>query len=453
MRQLNSTVWRILALHGVAIAVASIALPLVLADRLHATAATFERRLLQDRLSVITHTLSEDPAGRLALPAGILETVRGDGSFGFRVLDKDGGVLLSAGPVAPRQPTGPPGRETYFEARGRTGSFTGVEGPVQVGGRTFTVQVVQNLDFPDVVIDDVEAVFLSHLAWMIGAVLLALFALDIVVVRAAMGPISRASHDARTIDTARLDVRLAERGLPSEVRPLVRAINKALDRLERGFRLQRDFTADVAHELRTPLSVMRLRVDALGDRRAAEALQNDLEVMARVVDQLLALAELEAAPLETEAVADLHAVAERVVRHLAPAAIARKRELALTGALEPNPVRAGPGAVFQALRNLVENALQHTPEGAAVEVRLEPGGIVRVLDEGPGVADGEEELIFERFWRSDRQRGSGAGLGLAIVARIAAVHGGSVDVRRAPGGGADFVLRFEPAAKAQAEME
>jgi signal transduction histidine kinase len=448
MRRLNSTVWRILALHGVAIAAASIVLPLVLADRLHATAATFEQRLLKDRLSVITHTLSEDPAGRLGLPAGILETVRGDGSFGFRVLDNEGRVLLSDGPVAQHDATRPARRETYFEARGRAGSFTGVEGPAEVGGRAFTVQVVQNLDFPDVVIDDVEAVYLSRLAWMIGAVLLALFALDIVVVRAAMGPISRASHDAQTIDTARLDVRLAERGLPSEVRPLVRAINKALDRLERGFRLQRDFTADVAHELRTPLSVMRLRVDALGDRRAAEALQNDLEMMARVVDQLLALAELEAAPREAEAVADLHAVAERVVRHLAPAAIARRRELALTGALAPNLVRAGPGAVFQALRNLVENALQHTPQGTLVEVRLEPGGTVHVLDQGPGIAEGEEALIFERFWRRDRQRGSGAGLGLAIVARIAATYGGGVEVRRAPGGGADFVLRLEPAAKA-----
>jgi len=239
-------------------------------------------------------------------------------------------------------------------------------------------------------------------------------------------------------------VRLAERGLPSEIRPLIPAINKALDRLEHGFRVQRDFTADVAHELRTPLSVMRLRVDALRDAPAAEALRSDLEVVGRVVDQLLALAELEAAPPDPTN-CDLAIVAERVVRHLAPAAIASGRELALEGATASNLVKASDGAVFQALRNLVENALHHAPASSRVEVLLEPGGAVHVIDEGPGVPEPERELIFERFWRRDRQRGTGAGLGLAIVARIAAAHGGSVGVQEAPGGGADFVLRLEPA--------
>lgn len=451
MTRFNSTVWRIVALHGVAIAAASIVLPLILAERLHATATTFEQRLLRDRLTLISHTVYADPTGRPALPAGVADTVRGDGSFGFRIVAPGGLVLLSAGPSPPEPPAeaavGPAARETYFEARRSGGSFIGVAAPLQVGGRRLTVEVAQNLDFPDVVIDDVEAVFLSHLAWMIAAVLLALFALDLLVVRAALGPIRRASLDAQTIDPARLDVRLSDRGLTSEVRPLVRAINSALDRLERGFRMQRDFTADVAHELRTPLSVMRLRVDALADRQAAEALQNDLEVMARVVDQLLALAELEAGAGEAEPLADLSAVAERVVRHLAPAAIVRRRELALVGAEEPIPVRAGQGAIFQALRNLVENGLQHAPEGSVVEVRLEPDGVAHVIDAGPGVPEAERELIFERFWRRDRQSGSGAGLGLAIVARIAAAQGGGVGVQQAPGGGADFVLHFPPATK------
>lgn len=444
MRRLNSTVWRIVALHGVAIAAASILLPLILADRLHSTAELYERRLLKDRLALVSHTLFIDPAGRAMLPRGVVETVRGDGSFSLRVADAAGRTLLSAGPEPPRAASRGPG-ETYFEARGATGAFTVVAAPARIGGREIEIEIAQNLDYPDVVLDDVEAVFLSHVIWFIAAVLLALFALDLIVVRAALGPILRASLDAQKIDPASLQVRLGERGLPSEIRPLVRAINQALDRLERGFRLQRDFTADVAHELRTPLSVLRLRVDALADRRAAEALQSDLEVMKRVVDQLLALAELEAAPPESAAAADLTLAAERVVRHLAPAAIARRRELALTGATETILVKAPAGAVFQALRNLVENALTHAPEGTVVEVRLERGGAAHVIDRGPGVPESERELIFERFWRRDRQRGSGAGLGLAIVARIAAAHGGDVEVTEASGGGAEFVLRLPPA--------
>lgn len=442
MPRLNSIVWRIALLHGAAIAVASILLPLIVANRLHATAESYEQRLLNDRLTLLSHTLSLDADGRLSLPAGVAETVRGDGSFAFKVTDRAGRTLIASRAPPPAAPTA--AAEPYFQLRTRQGSYTGVEAPARVGGQVYAVEVVQNLDFPDVVLDDVESQFVSHIAWQIAAVLLALFALDLIAVRAVVGPIRRASLDAQTIDPARLEVRLGERGLPREIRPLVRAINKALDRLEGGFRLQRDFTADVAHELRTPLSVMRLRIEALEDRRTAEALKTDLEVMGRVVDQLLALAELEAAPPEA-AVADLSRVAERVVRHLAPAAIARRRELALTGASEPILVKAGPGAVFQALRNLVENALNHAPEGTAVEVRVEPGGTVHVLDAGPGVPASERELIFERFWRRDRQRGGGAGLGLSIVSRIAAAHGGAVAVQEAPGGGADFVLRLQPA--------
>lgn len=447
MSRLNSTVWRIVALHGVAIGAATIVLPLILADRLHATAQLYEQRLLKHRLAIISHTLSVDASGRPSVPPAVAETVRGDGSFGFAVADHDGRVLLSSGSVPVPGPGEGAARGAYFETHSATGSYTGVSGRAHVGVHDFKVEVVQNLDFPDVIIDDIEIVFLSHIAWLIAAVLLALFGLDLLVVRAAMRPIQRASLDAQTIDTARLDVRLGERGLPSEVRPLVRAVNKALERLEHGFSLQRDFTADVAHELRTPLSIMRLRIDALADRRAAEALRNDVEAMGRVVDQLLALAELEARPPEPDVRADLSAVAERVVRHLAPAAIARRRELALYGASQPNQVMAPPSVVFQALRNLVENALEHAPEGTAVEVCLEPGGVAHVLDRGPGVPEDERELVFERFWRRDRQRGTGAGLGLAIVARLAAAHGGTIGVTEARGGGADFVLRL-PAAPA-----
>lgn len=442
MRGFHSTVWRIVTLHGVAIAGVCIVLPLILADRLHATAEIYEQRLLKDRLALISHTLTVEPSGRLGLPPGVAETVRGDGSFGFRVTDPAGRILLASGPGLPGPPALLTRDERYFRSRTAQASYTGVIAPVQAGGVSATLEVAQNLDFPDVVLDDVEAEFVPRIAWIIGGVLLGLFALDLLVVRSALRPIERASEDAKIIDAARLDVRLNERGLPSEVRPLASTINKALERIERGFRLQRDFTADVAHELRTPLSVMRLRVDGLADPAVAAALRADLDVMTRVIDQLLMLAEVEAAR-EDVATSDLRLVAERVVRHLAPAAIARGRELALTGAEGPILVKAASGAVFQALRNLVENALHHTPEGAAVEIRLETGGTVHVLDTGQGVPEGERELVFDRFWRRDRH-GSGAGLGLAIVARIAAFYGGSIGVQEAPGGGADFVLRLRP---------
>jgi signal transduction histidine kinase len=441
MRQLNSSVWRIVALHGVAIAAVSVILPLMLTYRLHATADRYEHQLLESRLALITHALQVDGSGRVTLPPRVIEKVRGDGAFAFLVADWNGRTLLASQPAPPLPPAGPVQSETFFRAKSAQGAYAALAKSIPSGDAHLVVEVIHNLDDPSVFVDDVVSAFLSQLGWQIAAALAVLFVLDLMVVRAALDPIQRASRDAQAIGATRLDARISERGLPSEIRPLVAAINKALDRLERGFRLQRNFTADVAHELRTPLAVMRLRIDTLADARAAEALRSDLEVMTRAVDQLLALAELEAGP-PNEGTADLRIVAEQVVRHLAPAAIARRRELALSGFSEPNLVKAAPDAVFLALRNLVENALHHTPEGAVVEVRVERGGTVHVLDAGPGVPVAERELIFERFWRRDRQGGAGVGLGLAIVARIAAAHGGSVGVGEAPGGGADFTLHF-----------
>ena len=102
-------------------------------------------------------------------------------------------------------------------------------------------------------------------------------------------------------------------------------------------------------------------------------------------------------------------------------------------------------ALFRAVRNLVENALRHTPPGGGVEVDVAADGSVRVLDEGPGVPEAERETIFRRFWRRDRSRSDSRGLGLAIVVRIAEAHGGRITVANRPQGGAQFTLQLRPA--------
>ncbi|MEK7687810.1 MAG: HAMP domain-containing sensor histidine kinase, partial [Pseudomonadota bacterium] len=230
-----------------------------------------------------------------------------------------------------------------------------------------------------------------------------------------------------------------------EIVPLVHAVNQALERLEAGYRAQRDFTADMAHELRTPLAIMRARVDALDPGPAQEALRTDIVGMARTVGQVLDIAELESFVVGSDAKADLHAVCSDAVAFMAPLAVGLSKTIALTGAEGPVWVRGHADALFRAVRNLVENAIRHTPAGGQIEVEVMADGTVHVLDDGPGVPEADHEQVFRRFWRRDRAQADSRGLGLAIVARVAEAHGGTVGVENRPEGGAMFTLRLQAA--------
>ncbi len=167
--------------------------------------------------------------------------------------------------------------------------------------------------------------------------------------------------------------------------------------------------------------------------------------MARIVGQLLDVAELESFVPDPAEVTDLLALAQEVAEYMAPMAVARGRRLALTGSARPVWVKGDAQVLFQALRNLVENALAHTPAGTTVEVKVDAQGGLRVLDRGPGVPADDRELVFQRFWRRNRSKSGGAGLGLAIVKSIVEAHGGEVTVQGRNGGGAAFVIRLDRA--------
>src|SRR5207302_9446820 len=224
---------------------------------------------------------------------------------------------------------------------------------------------------------------------------------------------------AKQINPRRTDVRLSLQDIPKEIRPLVQAVNQALDRLETGFRIQREFTADAAHELRTPLTVLRSRIDALADRGISKALHRDIEGMARIVSQLLEIAELETFSIDPMEKADLRAICAEIAEFAAPLALAQGKNIALSGSEAAVWVNGNPEMLSRAIRNLVENAINYAPPGTTVEIVVEGSGLVRVLDEGPGIKEEERALIFQRFWRRDRRRTGNAGLGLSIVQRIA----------------------------------
>lgn len=434
-----------------AIAATSLIIPIAIFLFLDHTVGAYQMRMLRQHEQGLLRALSLSGQGpRLNLPPSVRAPYAQEiGGFAFAVLDGAGRPLLSSGHAAPLAPLPARRKAQPFRLKTASSSYYGASFPERLAGRSIWIQVDQNLENPDVVMDDVLARFVPEVGWLSLSLLLLLLVADIIIVRRALAPVLRASRMAEDINPNRLDLRLPVAQMPLEIAPLIGAINAALQRLEGGFQAQRDLTADVAHELRTPLAVVRMRVEALPDPAVRTQLFRDIDAMSRIVGQLLAMAELENVVVDPGARADLRQVCLEVVEHLAPFAVAGDKQLELSGTPAAVWVLGQHDFLFQAVRNLVENAIAHTAVGTAVVVEVQAAGRVRVLDHGPGIPVDQREQVFRRFWRkrdAPPGRSGGAGLGLSIVARIAERYGGQVTVEDRPGGGAAFVLALQPAA-------
>jgi signal transduction histidine kinase len=243
-------------------------------------------------------------------------------------------------------------------------------------------------------------------------------------VRRAVKPLEEA---ARRIDAAQDEargVRVEAESLPTEVRPFAHAVNALLDRLDGSAAMHEAFAADIAHELRTPLTLLSLELDQLEGDRAAR-LRVDVASMRRLIDQLMLLAQIDAeqaAHIPPTSV-DLVELAGDVVAQMAPAALADGCQIELRGE-ESGTVLGRREAIAAALRNLVENALRVTPREAPVVVLADRPGELAVRDGGEGLSSERLQVLVQRLRRADHASSNGAGLGLAIVARIMAAHGG-----------------------------
>ncbi|MDO5290787.1 MAG: ATP-binding protein [Pseudomonadota bacterium] len=278
------------------------------------------------------------------------------------------------------------------------------------------------------------------------------------VVTRALAPLARVRQQvaARRADDL---APLSADGLPAELRPLIDEFNALLARLAAAWDALTHFTADAAHELRTPLAALRLQAQSLqraatpeARQIAAERLGAGIDRATRLVEQLLALARQEGAARAAPVAVDVAALARTAVQDMQPQAQASR--IALT-ADAPAPVRrpGQPDALAVLLRNLLDNALRHTPAGGQVRVRVRPGGagaagdeaemggqadeagkgaVLCVEDSGPGIAPPERTRVLDRFYRAPGTPGHGSGLGLSIVRAVADAHGAHLRIDSSP---------------------
>jgi len=267
------------------------------------------------------------------------------------------------------------------------------------------------------------------------------------IARSVTRPIARLGETAALIARGDLSARARIADAPAELTELATTFDDMAERVESLVASQRSFVADASHQLRTPLTALRLRLENLeagaqgAELREIGGIVGEVERLSRVIDQLLELSregKASTVPIDvSEIVSRRYALWEPVARERSIRfEMQRSDDIGCTAA-------AVPGALEQILDNLIDNALRYTPEGGttAVSVSVDERGRcqVGVADSGPGVAEEDVDRLFDRFWRGDADT-AGTGLGLAIVAHLVSMSGGSIEAKNLPEGGLSIIV-------------
>lgn len=378
-----------------------------------------------------------------------------------QIIDLDGGVVARSATLGTvHLPTSPAllARLREGETVFRTVTDFGEEPvrmvslPVDVGQARYAIQVAMSLDDAYAVLGVGRWLFLG----MSLVILTGIGLTGALLARRALRPIDEMATQARRIGETNLADRLPHPGTRDEIGRLVETLNGMLDRLERSFEVQRRFTADASHELRSPLSRLRaeLEVTLRRPRPAAEyeeTLRSCLDEVQRVqglIEELLELARIDARqePELAEPIA-VSEIVEAAVAAVRPEA--ERRGVAV--AVEHPPelfVNAGPGAAKVALANILDNAVKFSPTGGQVKIVVTAGrkeAVIAVSDAGPGVSSEDVAKLFERFYRGRASRSTdvpGVGLGLAISRALVERQGGRISVEAPTERGATFSVHL-----------
>lgn len=379
------------------------------------------RVLIDHDFSRLNVPLVQDPAAHLSV----------------QVLDADGHALYRSEDLRLREDT----LLGFTRQIGQTGEDADEDTELRVftlRSEQRTVQVVQPWSLRHELVFDAAVQLLAP----VGVLIVAMALLSVAVVRSGLEPLVRLRGELQRRDASAL-IPLDTTREPAELREPLDAINGLMARLEASLSAHRRFIADAAHQLRTPLAVVRLQSDRLAQARgeaeraqAQVALDAGVDRLTRLVEQLLALARLENAAAPVHATVDLAALAGQCLVDVAAVAAQRGVELSLE-AEGPVRVRGDADGLRMLADNLVDNAIKHTPAGGAVQVRVggaADGAALWVLDQGPGIAQADRERVLQRFARGAAAGTVGSGLGLAIAAEVARQHGAHLVLNDGPGG-------------------
>jgi len=400
----------------------------------HYPAEVFASELIGETAQRMAKSVQFDAEGRpVSVPTSPrIEEFRAAFSqqTGYQVVDEYGDAVLASMPMIVTVPHEGDWRTTQrsrFESAGKVFYVETV--PIPGARRPYFLQVVTSEIFDTALIrlrlGTVPKVI--GISFVIAAVIFGVTML--MTLRRLVKPIREASQAAAGITPQNLTTRLSPQSVPNEMRPLVVSFNDALVRLEEGYLAQQTFLAAAAHELQTPLTLIRGQIEMQPASSDMHQILHDVDAMSRQVRQLLHLMEASVLQSYEFSLVNVEHVVRDVTAQLARSAAARGVAIETSLRAPDGQVRADEGGLFILLKNLLENALAFAPRGSAVVIMVDASSI-SVSDEGPGIVDAHLPFIFNRFWRAPNNKAEGCGLGLAICKEIVLAHGWRLTAER-----------------------
>jgi signal transduction histidine kinase len=402
-------------------------LPLLISYLLISTTNAFVGHELDRSAALLRDKIAYGPQGWvLRSPAPHMFDPK-TGIRNVRLIDPSGRTWIDQGPRHPMPLAELPLRQSHAHRL-----WNGIDVatyPIQSNGQRAWLVISSDRRRPESLVANVATAFLRRFLWIVPALILCSLLLTLLFLVHGTRAIRKASRRADAIDADSLDVRLEIEALPLEVQPLARAMNQALDRVQESYAAQSEFAANVAHELRNPLSTIVCRIEEIEDPSLRDRMSASINHAVHVVDQLMMLAKLGGEEPILSSI-DLRSVALDALEHTAPNILANGRTIEFDDQTAGGPmnVNGNVGLTRLSLDNLIDNAQRHTPRGTHIRVALGPGPKLVVEDDGPGIATADHASAARRHWRGGDPLSDGTGLGLSIVNKAMRAQNGALEI-------------------------